>query len=244
MRSRARWAVLGVLVGGLLLLVVGGAGASHARHHEGAGPLQELVSECMSSVGPEGFGLGVVDRPMAIAGEEGEISVPCHIEIRRGGLLSFRSSSLRTRHLFISEAVDGGPASVEVVSSTITGLGESGFQLVLLDPEAVFTVRQSTLDFPLSIWASVGAPGSLGDANGGGRIEVAASVLRARGASTQGISIVAGEHRGMVDLSDVTLDAPASATKLLAAQSCRAVGMRGVPDGCTYSRGRAGTNSH
>lgn len=191
-----------------------------------AGVLAGLARQCASSVGPEGFGRAVISKPLRVVGETAEITVPCRFLLQRGGRLTLERTHLRTRHLYVSDDSMNGATSVDVLTSTITGVDASGFQLDLADPDDHLSVQGSTIDYALSVWATVGA-------GGGGRVEISDTVLRSQDPHTQGISILASENGGVATFTNVALEAPPEATRLLFAGQCAMVGVTGGPPRCS-----------
>lgn len=83
---------------------------------------------------------------------------------------------------------------MEIASSTLRGKG-AGFFLELLDKEDSVQIRNSTLDFPLSLWIRIYGRGESGE--GGGLMRLINSEFKSVDPKSQGIIITVSEENGV-----------------------------------------------
>lgn len=197
--------------------------------------LADLAARCVRSVGEDGYGYATIDYRVTVSNEVGEIPVPCRIRPERDGWLQLNNVDLRSKHLSISDYGTNGETRVIVNNSNLLAAGRHGFLLQLSDAQDSVAARNSTIDYPLSVWVQIS--GQAEDAPGGGRIEVSNSVVRAADPqSDDGIQLVAGELGGRARFLNLKLDAgdlkSDCQNALLFAGDCQATRVEGFPNRC------------
>lgn len=208
--------------------------AGQANSNRGS-TIGELASRCARSVGEDGFGEVAIKRRLTISNQRGEIPVPCRVRLERDGWLTLNNVELESSHLSISDYEPNGETRVRFNNSELTASGGHGFLLQLSDAEDSVAIRNSTLDYPLSVWVRVSDRAE--ESFGGGRIEVLNSEVRAADPESEdGIQFVAGEVGGEARFLNLELDTndPRSGYQnaLLFADECVARQVEGLPDQC------------
>lgn len=179
--------ILGITLAVLLLGIAGTSSAVAAKqlHRRREVSLEDINRQCSKRLDADGFGEAVI-KAGHIRNQTARITVPCKLIIKSGATLQFTNVRLEARSLILQDSdKPKQPAHLVINKSQLRSV-DGGFQVQLKSPSSTVSIKESSIDFPLSAGVAVGSD----DDDTSVSLKVESSSFASKSPESEGIILV------------------------------------------------------